>query len=290
MHEQLQIDMINLQTNSDVLCDQFYISLNTAITNCFPIKPQRSRTSFPQNHWFTDECKALKREVNTYAKLYDISKSPFAEKYRELELKYKQVVQRCKRLYNDSIRSKLKKFHSNNPTEYWKLWKSFRPREINNSKLTLDDFNAYFINQTSPPNTEYFNQEFMSNCINFIRKYQNDEIEIDINHDTGKLEISDEICNSPISMEEIQTHLNKLKNNKAPGIDGIPGEFLKNASDDLCPTLYLLYNSIFDSCDWPSKWAEGLINPVHKKGSINVTDNYRKITVMPALGKFWSHS
>ena len=42
---------------------------------------------------------------------------------------------------------------------------------------------------------------------------------------------------------------------------------------------------MFDRGDWPSKWAEGIITPVHKKASINVPDNYRKITVMPVLGK-----
>ena len=59
----------------------------------------------------------------------------------------------------------------------------------------------------------------------------------------------------------------------------------KYASEELSATLYIMYNSIFDRGDWPSKWAEGIISPVHKKASINIADNYRKITVMPTLGK-----
>ncbi len=62
-------------------------------------------------------------------------------------------------------------------------------------------------------------------------------------------------------------------------------EFLKYISDDIVPTLFAVYNCIFDKGEWPTKWAEGIISPVHKKGSIHFTDNYRKITVMPVLGK-----
>ncbi len=46
-----------------------------------------------------------------------------------------------------------------------------------------------------------------------------------------------------------------------------------------------MYNCIFDRGEWPTKWNEGFISPVYKKHSINVTDNYRKITVMPVHGK-----
>jgi hypothetical protein len=97
--------------------------------------------------------------------------------------------------------------------------------------------------------------------------------------------LTHEICNSPITLEEIETHLKNLKNRKAAGADGFSGEFLKYVSDDLGQILYSLFNGIFDRGEWPTKWAEGIIHPVHKKASVNVTDNYRKITVMPVLGK-----
>ncbi len=49
--------------------------------------------------------------------------------------------------------------------------------------------------------------------------------------------------------------------------------------------LYAIFNSIFDKGEWPVRWAEGIITPVHEKVSINLADNYRKITVMPILVK-----
>ena len=50
-------------------------------------------------------------------------------------------------------------------------------------------------------------------------------------------------------------------------------------------TLSVIYNFMFEKGDWLLKWAEGLISPVHKKASVNVPDNYRKVTVMPVVGK-----
>ncbi len=100
---------------------------------------------------------------------------------------------------------------------------------------------------------------------------------------TEKLMLSDDICNSAITMDEIQTHLKKLRNNKAAGIDGLCGEFFKYAFEQIAPLLFSLFNCIFDKGEWPTKWSEGIINPIHKKSSINETDNCGKITVMPVL-------
>ena len=42
------------------------------------------------------------------------------------------------------------------------------------------------------------------------------------------------------------------------------------------------------SGEYPTAWCQGIINPLHKKkgGTLN-PDNYRKITVLPALGKLF---
>ncbi len=54
--------------------------------------------------------------------------------------------------------------------------------------------------------------------------------------------ITDEICNSPITMDEILALLAKLKNRKSAGADGINDEFIKYIPYDITPTLFTLYN------------------------------------------------
>ncbi len=46
-------------------------------------------------------------------------------------------------------------------------------------------------------------------------------------------------------IEEIITHLTKLKNNKAAGADGISGKFLKYVSDDLAPIYSIFLGLLF---------------------------------------------
>ncbi len=105
------------------------------------------------------------------------------------------------------------------------------------------------------------------------------------NNDTEALsDLSWDICNGSITKVEAWHHVNKLKSKKASGIDGIPGEFIKHAWNILVGPLHGVFNFLFNKGEWPEIWAEGQINPVHKKLSKDVEDNYRKVTVLPALG------
>ncbi len=44
---------------------------------------------------------------------------------------------------------------------------------------------------------------------------------------------------------------------------------------------------MFDNGNFPQLWSEGLISQVHKKGSRDIADNFRKVTVMPVLNNMF---
>lgn len=81
--------------------------------------------------------------------------------------------------------------------------------------------------------------------------------------------------------------MSKLKNSKAAGLDGIPSEFYKYAKEQLVTPFCATFNHIFNNGDYPTQWAEGLINALHKKGDPSNPDNYRKITINVAMGKIF---
>ena len=83
-------------------------------------------------------------------------------------------------------------------------------------------------------------------------------------------------------LDEVALHLRKLKNNKAAGIDGIPAEFYKYASEKLEVLFCSVFNYILDSGEYPLQWSEGLITALHKKGDPSDPDNYRKIIHFPS--------
>ena len=53
------------------------------------------------------------------------------------------------------------------------------------------------------------------------------------------------------------------------------------------PFLEFFFNSIFESGVYLDTRVSGLITPIHKKGDKLNPENYRKVTVLPALGKLF---
>ena len=86
-------------------------------------------------------------------------------------------------------------------------------------------------------------------------------------------------------MDEVEKALGRIRKGKASGIDGIPIELYSSNNKYYTPLLTTLFNTIFDSADYPDDWAQGLIYPVHKKGDKSDPQNYRKVSLIPSLAK-----
>ena len=92
----------------------------------------------------------------------------------------------------------------------------------------------------------------------------------------------------PISKEEVLNAVNKLKNQKAAGPDGMIGEFLKFSVNEISDYLVLLFNSLFDNGYYPVDWSESIILPLYKKGDVNNPNNYRGISLCSITSKVYS--
>ena len=95
------------------------------------------------------------------------------------------------------------------------------------------------------------------------------------------------LLDAPISTQEIARALNQLKSNKAAGSDGVPSEFLKCGGPDIIHILNILFNCVWEQGAFPKKWAEGIINPLHKNRDTSNPDNYRKVTIMNSTCKLF---
>ena len=74
---------------------------------------------------------------------------------------------------------------------------------------------------------------------------------------------------------EIKTAIRALKDQKAAGPDGLIREFYKNSTVQILPFLVKFFNFIFHHGLFPDEWSLAILHPLHKKGDINVPDNYR---------------
>ncbi len=89
------------------------------------------------------------------------------------------------------------------------------------------------------------------------------------------------ICSKNISLEEVKEAINKLKNNKSPGTDGLTSELYKTFHDHLSTFLLAVYEESFVNGCLPSSMREGVITLVPKSHKDTlVVDNWRPITLL----------
>ena len=89
-----------------------------------------------------------------------------------------------------------------------------------------------------------------------------------------------------VSPIEVKAALMSMKNNKAPGWDGLPVEY---SVPLVSHVLARLFSFLYDKALYPEAWALSIIQPIYKKkGSPNDPDNWRGVALLPAAGKIYT--
>ena len=88
-----------------------------------------------------------------------------------------------------------------------------------------------------------------------------------------------------VTNANVQKILEGLSLAKATGIDNISGKILKVAALAISPSLTYIINHAIISCCFPDDWKVARVLPFHKKGPRNLPDNYRPISILPAISK-----
>ena len=96
------------------------------------------------------------------------------------------------------------------------------------------------------------------------------------------------IKTEPPSKREIRKALQHLKNDKAPGPDGIPPEALKIDMKSSVDSLHKLFERIWNTEQMPEDWKCGHLVKLPKKGSLKECANWRGITLLSIPGKVFS--
>ena len=84
---------------------------------------------------------------------------------------------------------------------------------------------------------------------------------------------------------EITEAIKEMKNNKAEGIDGIPGEFWKNLGQEGMKVLIDLCRKIYVTGIWPSDFTKAVMIPLPKKVNAVECKDYRTISLIPHASK-----
>jgi len=92
-------------------------------------------------------------------------------------------------------------------------------------------------------------------------------------------------CVTSVDINDVQRCVDKMKNKKAAGHDGIMAEHVKLGGPQLYVHLCLLFNSMIRHSYVPDDFGHGIIIPLH--GDSSKLELYRVITLSPTIAKLF---
>ena len=88
-----------------------------------------------------------------------------------------------------------------------------------------------------------------------------------------------------VTPEMVAKKIKATKDNKSPGVDGIPPKLLMETVEQISIPLVRVFNLSLKEGVFPFEWKEANIIPLFKKGSRNKSDNYRPVRLTSVIYK-----
>lgn len=88
---------------------------------------------------------------------------------------------------------------------------------------------------------------------------------------------------------EVLNAIDKLKNKKSSGHDGISNWLLKQCKEEFAPYLANLLNQSFTTCSFPDEIKLVKVRPLHKKDNKRLMHNYRPLSLVSSLSKVFEN-
>ena len=255
-------------------------SQEVGMTRTFDSKKSRPHKKNENKAWFNEECNEqrktylrCKRRVKKHKTLENIQHLQAAAK------DYKTFIRQTSRRYYKAMHASLRQMKSSDPKAYWDFINKNSTGITKSGEIgaSLDALFEHFSGMNVPPRNAEGTERMDIATDNDEQIQQQNALEPDC-------------MNKPFTIAEVKQGLLCLKNNKAPGVDGIINELLKNCAPRMIPLLTRWFNVILESGMVPENWCIGVITPIYKgKGSRSEPDNYRGITLLSCIGKLFTH-
>ena len=101
------------------------------------------------------------------------------------------------------------------------------------------------------------------------------------------IKIKDEFTFQPISLFECKKQIKNLNINKPLGPSKIPAWALKDSINVISEPLTFLINAFITEGKFPNHLKQAYVTPIFKKGDCEEPNNYRPISITPALSKIF---
>ena len=243
--------------------------------------PIRSRRISNKNSpWVTNELRRLMYKRDYLKKQAISSGDPSIWcQYRQVRNHTNNEIKKAKRLYF----TKNLDFHKDDIKKTWKLINELNSRnrkDTNNiSEIKMGEEAI-----TSPMEmAEVFNSYFTNVGVNLAAKIPSLKFTPE-----SYLTPTDKICSIQIpTTTTVYRLLKAIDENKSVGLDNIPNKLLKMAADVVAPSLTEIFSQSINTGIFPNYWKEARVSPLFKNGVKNNPNNYRPISIIPAVSKIF---
>jgi ribonuclease HI len=92
----------------------------------------------------------------------------------------------------------------------------------------------------------------------------------------------------PLSLPEVKRAISRMKNRKAPGMNGVGAELWKHAPDWMVEELRKQINSVLEGGPMPPEWRGGIVHLLFKKHPSNKISNWRPICMAETSYRIFS--
>ena len=265
--------------NEDIDLDSAVKDLSDIIINvsqkCLKSKviKQRKKKKNAKN-WFNNRCIELYKTCKRLS--HKLDKSPYDRELRDSVYKkvkeYKKLCRRSKRKYRNMIFEKLNELHEKDPNSYWKLFNKLKEGTQSEDIIEPSLWQNHYTKLlgTKFDESSDHDKQIISNLNQMESEKHFSELDFSI------------------TQNEVRKAIDKLKNKKSPGIDGILNEMLKCSSETLTPTITKLFNKLLCNGLFPKYWSHGLISSIFKDNNPKDPSNYRGLTLCSCFGKLFT--
>jgi hypothetical protein len=260
--------------------------LKLGLDTCMPTRMVKyNKHKHPNNKWITS---GIIRSISFKDKLYlklksTSSASPLYDQLKTNLKTYNNILKRAIREPKKSYYHHCFEIFKNDIKNTWKTIKDIINKTkcknklsehflINNIKVTdkctiAEEFNNYFIN-LGPSLASHIEKPHGKSFEQYLK-----------NPVKQKFNFNQVTCNSVIEI------IDKLRSKTSTGFDNISTILLKKIKHELVNPLTLTINQALNTGIFPDKLKIAKVIPLFKKNDPTLLDNYRPISVLPAISK-----
>jgi hypothetical protein len=270
--ENVNWNFVDLSFDLNVRFQMFMNTIMYYYNLAFPQKQIFCKTGSRSNtsvKWFTPVLDKMRNTLGLICDAYNLHRTP---ELKSLLTDYKKRYHLAIRDAKIEANAKFISDNKNNPRVLWNLINNNRTskNKHNNCEINPNDFNNFF-------------SRVAENIINSLPSGSRDPISIMTNENST----NNIFCFKGVSEVQVRDAITKLRNTHSKDIYGLSVPIIICIKSILIPPLTKLCNYCIKENIFPNCLKKAVVIPLHKKGNPADMNNYRPISLLPAISKIF---